>query len=67
MKKRTLTKQQKDDIFERRGCISDKDGKRHPRRLLDIHHKNRNPEDNRPENLRILTKDEHIVLHRRYG
>ena len=28
-----------------------------------VHHKNGNPSDNRPENLEVMTKAEHQVLH----
>ena len=55
MKRRTLRQDEKNMLFAYRGCYSDGDGKRHPRRLLVIHHQNGNPEDNRPINLKILT------------
>ncbi len=67
MKNRTLTQAEKDVIFERRGCVSGADGRRHPKRLLEIHHKDRNPENNDPRNLRILTIPQHQSLHRRAG
>lgn len=41
------------DRIARRGGDSDKSGKRGD---LEIHHMNRKPTDNRPENLKVLTK-----------
>ena len=32
---------------------------------LEVHHKNRDKQDNRPENLVVLTKREHALLHQR--
>ena len=60
-----LTPEQRIAIIKRRGCRSEKTKRRFPISELVIHHKNRNPLDNRPENLRVLTKREHEELHKR--
>lgn len=62
-----LTDDEKKKIIKRRGNVSDGDGKVHDTRSLEIHHKDRNPNNNDPQNLRVLTKTEHIKLHKRYG
>lgn len=62
-----LTPEQKEEIIRRRRCKSDSDGKIHRISTLEIHHKDRNPNNNKPSNLRVLTKDEHQELHRKYG
>ena len=60
-----LTAEQREEIIRRRGCKSDGDGQVHRINNLEIHHKNRNPNDNDPRNLRVLTKKEHDALHGR--
>lgn len=62
-----LTSSQREVIIRRRGNISDRDGKKHPINVLEIHHKDRNTNNNDPRNLRVLTKKEHDDLHRRAG
>ena len=62
-----LTSAEKEEIIRRRGNISDGDKEKHPITNLEIHHKDRNPNDNDPQNLRVLTKQEHKDLHKRYG
>jgi len=62
-----LTTSKREEIIRRRGCISDGDGKRHNISNLEIHHKDRDPNNNDPLNLRVLTKKEHDDLHKRYG
>ena len=62
-----LTSSEKEAIIRRRGNISDGDGQKHPITNLVIHHKDRNPENNDPRNLRVLTPKEHRGLHRRSG
>jgi hypothetical protein len=62
-----LTTNKKEVIIRRRGCKSDGDGKAHQISNLEIHHKDRNPQNNNPRNLRVLTKKEHIKLHQRTG
>ncbi len=62
-----LTPSEKETIIRRRGCISDRDGKKHPTSNLVIHHKDRNPNSNNPNNLRVLTVEEHQELHAKYG
>jgi hypothetical protein len=54
-------------VIQRRGCISEGDGKPHRLSNLDIHHKDRNPNNNAPQNLRVLTRKEHQALHKKYG
>ena len=60
-----LSKEQKDAIIKRRGSKSGKTGVKHPPGKLVIHHRNRNPKNNAPKNLVVLTKQEHKDLHRR--
>ena len=60
-----LTPSQKEAIIRRRRCRSEKDGRVHRITNLEIHHKDRNPNNNDPRNLRVLTKKEHDELHRR--
>lgn len=62
-----LTPKQREAIIRRRHNISDGDEKRHPINVLEIHHKDRNTNNNDPRNLRVLTKKEHDDLHRRDG
>jgi hypothetical protein len=66
-KDRTLTDAERQAIIDRRGHRSDGDGKVHRSSNLDIHHKDRNPKNNDPANLRVLTKQEHQSLHKRAG
>ena len=61
----TLTPSEREAIIRRRGCKSDGDGKVHRISNLEIHHKDRNPENNDSQNLRVLTEEEHAALHRR--
>ena len=60
-----LSSNQKNEIIQRRGSKSDKTGKRHRPDNLEIHHKDRNPGNNDPDNLRVLTPKEHDSLHGR--
>jgi len=62
-----LTDKEKEEIIRRRGNVSNGDEKKHPISNLEIHHKDRNPNNNDPKNLRVLTKKEHQDLHKRYG
>ena len=62
-----LTPEEKGEIIRRRGCRSDGDGQVHRISNLEIHHKDRNPENNDPRNLRVLTEKEHKELHKRAG
>ena len=62
-----LTEKEKKEIIKRRGYVSNGDKKKHDIRSLQIHHKDRNPNNNDPRNLRVLTKREHKKLHKRYG
>ena len=62
-----LSSDEKEEIIRRRHCRSDGDGQVHRISNLEIHHKDRNPENNDPRNLRVLTKKEHDDLHSKYG
>ncbi len=62
-----LTPEERDKIIRRRGTKSDKTGKKSRIDYLEIHHKDRNPSNNDPRNLRVLTKNEHQELHARAG
>jgi hypothetical protein len=58
---------EREKIIRGRGCVSDGDGKKHRITNLEIHHRDRNPDNNNPRNLRVLTKKEHQDLHKKYG
>ena len=60
-----LTPKEKEEIIRRRGSQSDETGTKHPINKLEIHHKDRNPRNNDPKNLRVLTPKEHDDLHKR--
>jgi hypothetical protein len=62
-----LTPSERDNIIRRRGCKSDGDGKVHRINNLEIHHRDRNPNNNDPRKPRVLTKKEHCKLHAKYG
>jgi hypothetical protein len=62
-----LTQSQREEIIRRRGTKSDKTQKKSRIDNLEIHHKDRNPNNNDPSNLRVLTKKEHDELHKRAG
>ena len=62
-----LTPSQREEIIRRRGTKSDKTGNKSRIDYLEIHHKDRNPNNNDPTNLRVLTKKEHDELHGRAG
>lgn len=62
-----LSNKDREAIIRRRGTKSDKTGKKSQINSLEIHHKDRNPHNNDPSNLRVLTKKEHDALHARSG
>jgi hypothetical protein len=62
-----LTPSEREEIIRRRGCKSDGDGEVHRISNLEIHHRDRNNNNNDPRNLRVLTPKEHQDLHRRAG
>lgn len=59
---KNLTPKIKQEIIDRRGHKSDKSG---AKRNLEIHHMDRNPRNNDPKNLRVLSEKEHDRLHAR--
>jgi len=58
-----LTASQREKIIRRRGTKSDKTGNKSRIDYLEIHHKDRDTDNNDPKNLRVLTKKEHDELH----
>ena len=60
-----LSSEQREEVIRRRENRSDGDEKKHPITNLKIHHKDRDPENNDPKNLRVLTKKEHQDLHKK--
>ena len=62
-----LTPGQREEIIRRRGTKSDKTGNKSRIDRLEIHHQDRNTNNNDPQNLRVLTKKEHDELHKRTG
>ena len=62
-----LSPKMKNDLKERRGFKSDRDGKRHRPENLEVHHKDRDTANNDPDNLRLLTPAQHDELHKRAG
>ncbi len=62
-----LTPEQREEIIRRRGTKSDKTGNKSRIDSLEIHHKDRDPYNNDPTNLRVLTIKEHDELHKRAG
>ena len=60
-----LSAEEREEIIRRRGTKSDKTGNKSQIQALEIHHKDRNPNNNDPRNLRVLTKKEHHDLHNR--
>ena len=62
-----LSAEEREEIIRRRGIKSDKTGNKSQIRALEIHHMDRNPHNNDPKNLRVLTKKEHKDLHARSG
>lgn len=60
-----LTPSEKEEIIARRGNRCDRDDKIHRTPSLEIHHKDRNPDNNDPSNLRVLCRQHHQDLHSR--
>ena len=60
-----LTPLEREEIIRRRGNLCDRDGRKHPTSDLEIHHIDRNPNNNNPSNLRVLCKPHHDELHSR--
>jgi hypothetical protein len=55
----------RETIIKRCGTKTDKTGKKSQITNLEIHHKDRNPDNNDLSNLRVLTIKEHHDLHNR--
>lgn len=62
-----LTASERIRIIRRRGYICDADRRKHQLKTLEIHHKDRNRNNNDPRNLRVLCKKHHDDLHKRAG
>ena len=60
-----LTPAKREEIIRRRGTKSAKTRNKSQINNLEVHHKDRNTENNDPKNLRVLTKKEHHDLHNR--
>jgi hypothetical protein len=60
-----LTPSEKKEIIARRGNRCDRDSKIHRTSSLEVHHKDRNPSNNDPSNLRVLCRRHHDELHGR--
>ena len=60
-----LTPSEKEGIIARRGNRCDRDDKIHRTSNLEVHHRDRDPENNDPGNLRVLCKRHHNELHGR--
>lgn len=58
-----LTPAEREKLIRRRGTKSDKTGKKSRIDHLEVHHKDRNPNNNNQKNLMVLTKEEHDELH----
>lgn len=62
-----LTAAQRLAIIQRRDYRDDITGGKHPEKVLELHHKNRDTNDNSGSNIRVLTIEQHQELHRRAG
>ena len=62
-----LSAEEREEIIRRRGTKSDKTGKKSRIDFLEIHHMDRNPNNNDPRNIKVLTIQEHKDLHARSG
>jgi len=62
-----LTPEQRLEIIKRRDYRDDITEQKHPAKVLQVHHKNRDTEDNKGSNLRLLTKEQHKALHKKAG
>ena len=60
-----LTSAKREELIRRRGTKSDRTGDKSRIDNLEVHHKDRNPNNNDLKNLRVLTKKEHHNLHNR--
>lgn len=60
-----LTPEQRLAIIKRRDYRDDITGEKHPQKVLELHHKNRDTKDNRGSNIRVLTIEQHQALHKK--
>ena len=60
-----LTSAKREESIRRRGTKSDKTGNKSQITNLEIHHKDRDTDNNDPKYLRVLTQKEHHDLHNR--
>jgi len=60
-----ITTEEREKLIRRRGTKSGKTGKKSRIDSLEIHHKDRNTNNNDPKNLIVLTVKEHDDLHSR--
>ncbi len=60
-----LTPAQRLAIIKRREYRDDVTGGKHPEKVLELHHKNRDTDDNKDSNIRVLTIEQHQNLHRK--
>jgi len=60
-----LTSDERLAIIKRRKYRDDITKQKHPDKVLEVHHKNRDTKDNKTSNLRLLTKKQHQDLHKR--
>ncbi len=58
-----LSENDKEKIKKRRNYICNRDGRKHRSSTLIIHHKDRDPHNNDPNNLRLLCRKHHKELH----
>jgi len=62
-----LTPAQRLAIIKRREYRDDITKQKHPAKVIEVHHKNRNTKDNKGSNLKLLTKKQHQDLHKKAG
>lgn len=58
-----ISEDQKRELIQRRGGKCNKCGKQVNMANAEIHHKNKNEKDDRPENLRLLCRACHYEVH----
>ncbi|MBM3313838.1 HNH endonuclease [candidate division WOR-3 bacterium] len=58
-----LSESQKREVMQRRGWTCDRCGRRVTSAYGEIHHRDRNPQHNEPDNLRVLCRECHMKVH----